>query len=101
MMITSRITIALIAACFFGTAGFALAKEKAPAKEKAGAGTSEYTKGVQLLDSQQYDQAVMEFTRAILANDKQTAFYEGRGFAIFEIQRFPESGDAFTTYIEL
>ncbi len=60
MMITSRITIYLIAACLFGTASFASAKEKAAPKEKAGAGTSEYTKGVQLLDSQQYDQAVME-----------------------------------------
>ncbi len=68
MMITSRITISLVAACFFGTASFASTKEKAPAKEKsAGAGTSEYTKGIQLLDSQQYDQAVTEFTKAILA----------------------------------
>ena len=74
MMITSRITISLVVACFFGTASFASAKEKAPAKEKAGGGTSEYTKGVQLLDSKQYEQAVTEFTAAIQANSKQPAF---------------------------
>ena len=75
-MITSRITTFLIAVGLFGMASFAPAKEKAAPKEKAtGGGTSEYTKGLQLFDSQQYDQAVMEFTRAILANDKQPAFY--------------------------
>src|SRR5437016_7805282 len=101
MMITSRITISLVAACFFGTASFASAKEKAPAKEKAGAGTSEYTKGIQLLDGQQYDQAVTEFTKAILANDKQPVFYEGRGFAYLALQRFQEAGDDFSKAIEL
>jgi tetratricopeptide (TPR) repeat protein len=101
MMITSRITISLVAACFFGTASFASAKEKRPAKEKAGAGTSEYTKGIQLLDSQQYEQAVTEFTKAILANDKQPAFYEGRGFANFALQRYQEAGDDFSKAIEL
>ena len=102
MMITNRITIPLIAACLFGTVSFATAKEKAPAKDKAaGGGTSEYTKGIQLLDSQQYEQAATEFTKAILANDKQPAFYEGRGFAYFALQRFPEAGDDFSKAIEL
>jgi tetratricopeptide (TPR) repeat protein len=101
MMITSRITISLVAACIFGTASFASAKEKAPAKEKAGAGTSEYTKGLQLFDSQQYEQAVTEFTKAILANDKQPAFYENRGFAYLALERFQEAAADFSKAIDL
>src|SRR5436309_1645834 len=102
IMITSRITTFLIAVGFFGMASFAPAKEKAAVKEKAaGGGTSEYTKGLQLFDSQQYEQAVTEFTKAILANDKQPAFYEGRGFAYFALERFPEAADDFSKAIEL
>jgi len=101
MMITNRITISLVAACFFGTASFAPGKEKAPAKQKAGAGTSEYTKGIQLLDSKQYEQAVAEFSAAIMANSKQPAFYEGRGFANFGLQQYKEAGDDFSKAIEL
>src|SRR5437762_10182547 len=101
MKITSRITTALIAACLFGAASFAPAKEKVPAKEKAGAGTGEYAKGVQLLDSKQYEQAVTEFTAAIMANGKQPAFHEARGFANFELQRYQEAGDDFSKAIEL
>src|SRR5215472_11393856 len=100
-MITSRITTLLIVTGFFSLASFAPAKEKAAAKEKAGPGTGEYAKGVQLLDSQQYDQAVAEFTKAILANDKQPAFYEARGSAYFALQQYPEAGDDFSKAIEL
>src|SRR6266478_4160597 len=95
MMITSRITTALIAACLFGTASFA------PAKGKAGAGTSDYAKGVQLFDSKQYEQAVTEFTAAIMANGKQPAFYENRGFANFALQRYQEASNDFSKAIEL
>jgi len=97
MMFTSRITIFLIAAGFFGMASFVSAKEKA-----AGAvGTSEYAKGVQLFDSGQYEQAVTEFTKAILANDKQPAFHDSRGFAYFALERFQEAAADFSKAIEL
>src|SRR5438034_1209877 len=95
-MITSRITTFLIAVGLFGMASFAPAKEKAAPKEKAtGGGTSEYAKGVQLFDSGQYEQAVTEFTKAILANDKQPAFYDSRGFGYFALERFQEAAADF------
>ena len=46
-MITNRITILAAAAGFLGMAGLA------PAKEKAGAGMSEYTKGNQFFETKQ------------------------------------------------
>jgi len=74
-MITSRITIFAAAAGFLGMAGLA------SAKEKGGSGMDNYTKGNQLFESKQYEQALEEFSRAIEANAKQPAFYENRGFA--------------------
>src|SRR5213082_3622512 len=103
-MFTSRITTFLAAAGLFGMASFALlAKEKAgtPAKEKAGSGISEYTKGKQLFESKQYEQAVAEFTKAIEANGKQPAFYENRGFAYIALEKGPEAAAEFSKAIEL
>src|SRR5947207_3064472 len=102
-MFTSRITTFLAAAGLFGMASFALAKEKAgtPTKEKAGAGISEYTKGNQLFESKQYEQAVAEFTKAIEANGKQPAFYENRGFAYIALEKGPEAAADFSKAIEL
>src|SRR5438552_15058532 len=97
MMFTSRITIFLIAAGFFGMASFVSAKEKA-----AGAvGTSEYDKGDQLFDSGQYEPAVTEFTKDILANDKQHAFYDSRGFDYIALERFQEAAADFSKAIEM
>src|SRR5438046_9955745 len=103
IMFTSRITTFLDAAGLFGMASFALAKEKAgtPAKEKAGAGISEYTKGNQLFESKQYEQAVAEFTKAIEANGKQPAFYENRGFAYIALEKGTEAAADFSKAIEL
>src|SRR5437763_1671713 len=89
IMHARRITTFLAAAGLFSIASIALAKEKAgtPAKEKAGSGISEYTKGNQLFESKQYEQAVAEFTKAIEANGKQPAFYENRGFAYIALEK--------------
>src|SRR5947199_10817174 len=102
-MYTSRIRNVLSAAGLFGMASVALAKEKAgtPAKEKAGSGISEYTKGNQLFESKQYEQAVAEFTKAIEANGKQPAFYENRGFAYIALEKGPEAAADFSKAIEL
>src|SRR5947208_9074720 len=103
-MFTSRITTFLAAAGLFSMASFALlAKEKAgtPAKEKAGAGISEYTKGNQLFESKQYEQAVAEFAKAIEANSKQPAFYENRGFAYIALEKGTEGAADFSKAIEL
>src|SRR6184192_1374385 len=104
IMHARRITTFLAAAGLFSIASIALlAKEKAgtPAKEKAGSGISEYTKGNQLFESKQYEQAVTEFTKAILANGKQPAFYENRGFAYVALDRAPEAAADFSKAIEL
>ena len=53
-MITSRTTTFLAAVGLFGMASFALAKEK------AGAGMGEYTKGNQFFEAKQYEPAVAE-----------------------------------------
>ena len=89
-MITSRITTFLIAGGLFGMASFA------SAKEKPDAGMSEYAQGIQFFEKKQYEQAVTEFTKAILANGKQPAFYENRGFAYVALDRAPEAAADFS-----
>src|SRR6266568_2588769 len=95
IMLARRITTFLAAAGLFSIASIALAKEK------AGTGISEYTKGNQLFESKQYEQAVAEFTKAIEANGKQPAFYENRGFAYIALEKGPEAAADFSKAIEL
>src|SRR6266700_7287484 len=103
IMPSRRLTTFLAAAGLFSIASIALAKEKAgtPAKEKAGSGISEYTKGNQLFESKQYEQAVAEFTKAIEANGKQPVFYQNRGFAYIGLEKGPEAAADFSKAIEL
>src|SRR5947207_12788352 len=93
-MITSRITTFLATIGFFGMASFA------SAKEKPDAGMSEYAQGIQFFEKKQYEQAVTEFTKAILANGKQPAFYENRDFASVAPDRARSAAAGFSKAIE-
>jgi tetratricopeptide (TPR) repeat protein len=100
MMIRNRRSAFVAMAALAVICGFAAAKEKTGGG-KTGPGMAEYERGIQLFDAKQYDQAVVAFSQAILANDKEPAFYEDRGFTYLAMQMPAEGAADFSKVIEL
>ena len=102
IMLARRITTFLAAAGLFSIASIALAKEKAgtPAKEKAGSGISEYTKGNQLFESKQYEQAVADFTAVIQKEPNDPQNYDRRAWANRNLKNYDLAIADYTALIE-
>ncbi|HET9418378.1 MAG TPA: hypothetical protein VFO30_03480 [Chthoniobacterales bacterium] len=100
MMIRNRTSAFVTTAALAAICGVVAAKEKTGGG-KTSAGMAEYQRGIQLFDNKQYDQAIVEFSKAILANEKEPAFYENRGFTYLAMQMPGEAAADFSKVIEL
>src|SRR4030095_6863360 len=74
------------------------AKQKA---KKTDEGAAHFAAGVQAADQRQYDQAIVEFTKAIEIDPKDIPAIENRAYMYLDLQKNAEAVADFTQVIEL
>ena len=82
-------------------AGWAKQKAKTEKKAKTDEGAAHFAAGVQAADQRQYDQAIIEFTKAIEIDPKDIPAIENRAYMYLALQKNAEAVVDFTQVIEL
>jgi tetratricopeptide (TPR) repeat protein len=92
----SLIIVATALLCL-AQSGVGLAQTKKP----AGGAAEHANKGVKLVQSGAFDEAIAEFTKAIKLSPDDARIYDDRGWAYYKLNRFPEAMEDFSKAIEL
>ena len=81
--------------------GLGQAKSEKEEKAKTNEGAAHFAAGVQAADQRQYDQAIIEFTKAIEIDPKDIPAIENRAYMYLALQKNAEAVADFTQVIEL
>ncbi len=94
----AAVTIIFLLLC---PAGWAKQKAKTGEKAKTDEAATHFAAGVKAADQRQYDQAIIEFTKAIEIDPKDIPAIENRAYMYLALQKNTEAAADFTRVIEL